>query len=136
MAKLKSSDYQSLKQHYHKKLFVHGVSIEKVLYYIGQDVEDEKQAQTMTREIVKEFDKAYNKKIQDCLKDCIEVLEQPEKWAIDRNHNIKVIYPHPVIKDRKVIGTEYKDSKYFSFTDHELFKTYVSGFSKSERIKL
>ncbi|MBN8234715.1 hypothetical protein JF544_05615 [Halobacillus kuroshimensis] len=120
MSKLNKAEMLELKNNYFKKLD-RGIELEKILWFIEQDVVDTGQVNKLQKDIVKEIkEREYREKVK-FYEDVNEALDSPEKWIM-RGHAIVKAYPHPVLRGINVVGIEYKTTP-FLFPD-ELWELY------------
>jgi hypothetical protein len=50
---------------------------------------------------------------------CLEIMRMPEKWSIDKDGNIIIVYPHPIVSREayKVDGIKYLPHKSYYLPD-------------------
>ena len=116
-----------LKSRYLSKLRDNNIPMDQVKHYISRDITDSKQAEKMIKELDKEFTEVREDELDLLLFDVLEILQEtPTKWAVDKDNNLYVVYPHPVISNDRLTGVEYKAHENYYFEDPELFERYIA----------
>ncbi|MGP4068367.1 transposase [Halobacillus sp. B29] len=127
MAKLNRLEFMDLKSRYLSKLSDNNIPMDQVKHYISKDITDSKQAEKMIKELDKKFTEIREDELDLLLFDVLEILQEtPTKWTVDKDNNLYVVYPHPVISNDRITGVEYKPHKNYYFEDAELFDRYIA----------
>ncbi|MBM7691147.1 hypothetical protein JOC77_000552 [Peribacillus deserti] len=55
-------------------------------------------------------------RLDNILFECLEIMKMPEKWAIDRQGNFNIVYPHPMVKREanRIEGIQYLPHKSYN----------------------
>ncbi|MFC0235141.1 hypothetical protein [Fictibacillus phosphorivorans] len=134
LKKLKPIDYTCLKDTYLSKLMSNRATLEDIQCFLLEDDVEPKQADKMYKELESLYNTMYQNMMEIKLFNVLEVLKQPNKWAIGNDGKIIDVYPHPVLNDElRIVGIEYKKEKNYLLPE-ELLEVYCKLQDKIESV--
>ncbi|WP_079709885.1 hypothetical protein [Paraliobacillus ryukyuensis] len=124
--KLNNIDFQMVKDNYLQRMLNRGTKLEDISFFIDKDYNlQDKQKDKMLKALEQEYTQMHQDKMDNLLFDVLQTLKDtPNKWTINQDGSITVIYPHPIVRGRQVVGIEYKHHNNYYFEDAELFEAY------------
>ncbi|RSK27466.1 hypothetical protein EJF36_11540 [Bacillus sp. HMF5848] len=124
--KLSTVDYTMVKDNYLQRMLNRGTTLDAISDYIDVDYNlEEKQKAKLLKALDKEFTEMHQDNMDNIIFDVLQTLKDtPNKWAINQDGFISIVYPHPVVKGRQVVGIGYKHHKNYFFEDADLFDAY------------
>jgi hypothetical protein len=82
--------------------------------------------------------KQYEDRLDNVLFECMEIMKRPEKWAIDRQGNFTIVYPHPIVnrEANRIEGVKYLPHKSYYLPDVLLERQrYWEDLIKGTKVK-
>lgn len=112
---------------------VSGISLVSIKVKLERNNIPQFQKNSIYRKVEKAWMLEKDNILRQRLLSILEVLELPEKFGIDKDHNIVTLYPQPVLnKEYKVIEVKYKTEKAFLIPS-ELFNVYCHMEEKDKK---